>query len=334
MFRTKSTLWVVLCSLSAYVPLTFRPRSLKFACRQNLPSFTADWNSMNIIKNFAQIAIEVVRRGGASREPHIGNQTGGDTDAFRQFDPRFPHHQNAIDALPGWSSSFPSPGLRAGTIPLFQDTRILSALDAYGSLEGAEVLEVGPLEAMHTFMLNKHRPANIDAIEANQSCFLRCLVTKEILKLDRASFYLGDIQRWLEKTEKVYDLALASGVLYHMPDPGLFLQLLSKRANAVFIWTHFFDEHAMPASDLRRRPFSGKVELRSIAGVDLHYHERSYQHADQNASFCGGMKDKHFWLEKQEILTLLDRLGFSSIEVQMIDNDHSGGPCFSIFAKK
>ncbi|MFK3690699.1 class I SAM-dependent methyltransferase [Agrobacterium tumefaciens] len=255
-------------------------------------------------------------------------------DIFRQFEMRLPHHQNAIDALPGWSSAFPLRELKAGNIPLFQDGRILAALKSYGSLEGAEVLEVGPLEGMHTYILNKQRPANIDAIEANQFCFLRCLVTKEILKLDRASFYLGDIQRWLEETEKKYDFALASGVLYHMADPGQFLQNLSKRAEALFLWTHFFDDQAMPPSDPRRRPFSGKVERRSISGIDLHYHERSYQNADRDASFCGGMKDRHYWLEKEEILTLLDRLGYSTIEVQTIDDNHSGGPCFSVFARK
>ncbi|NRF07619.1 class I SAM-dependent methyltransferase (plasmid) [Rhizobium pusense] len=256
------------------------------------------------------------------------------TDVFAQFETRYPHHQNAIDAVPGWSSSFPSSGLQAGNIPLFQDGRILSALNAFGALDGAEVLEVGPLEAMHTYILNGRRPANIDAIEANQSCFFRCLVTKEILKLDRASFYLGDIQQWLQQTDKNYDFALASGVLYHMPDPGEFLHLLSRRAKAIFLWTHFFDNDAMPPSDVRRRPFSGRVELRSVAGVDLHYHERSYQNADQDASFCGGMKDRHFWLEKNEILALLEHLGYSTIEIQAIDNGHPGGPCFSVFAKK
>ncbi|WP_312608830.1 class I SAM-dependent methyltransferase [Agrobacterium pusense] len=284
---------------------------------------------MKILRRMLSAALD-----GVSKKSWTGNSRKVDADAFTQFELRAPHHQNAIDALPGWSSSFPKRGLKAGTIPLFQDGRVLSALEAYGSIEGAEILEVGPLEAMHTFILNGRRPANIDAIEANQSCFLRCLVTKEILKLDKASFYLGDIQGWLEETDKTYDFALASGVLYHMPDPGEFLRLLSKRAKAIFLWTHFFDDDVMPASDVRRRPFSGRVELRSVAGFDLHYHERSYQNADQNASFCGGMKDRHFWLEKNEILSLLKGLGYSTIQVQAIDNDHPGGPCFSVFARQ
>lgn len=257
------------------------------------------------------------------------------TDTFAQYEMRLPTHQNAIDALDGWSSLFPHHlGLKAGTIPLFHDTRITAALEAYGSIEDRQILEIGPLEGMHTYILNQRGPANIDAIEANQSCFLRCLVTKEILKIDKASFYLGDIQKWLEETDKEYDLAFASGVLYHMPDPAEFLRLLSTRAKALFLWTHFYDEAAMPPSDVRRYPFNGKVEVRSVAGMNIHYHERSYQHADQNAAFCGGMKDRHFWLEKDEILSLLKRLGYNEIHVQALDNDHAGGPCISVFARK
>lgn len=254
---------------------------------------------------------------------------------FDQYEMRLPHHQNAIDALPGWNSMFPKElGLTAGPVPLFSDDRIITALKAYGSIEDKKVLEVGPLEGMHTHILNQHRPAGIDAIEANKACFLRCLLTKEILKLDRASFYLGDIQKWLLETEANYDFAVASGVLYHMADPGEFLRLLSTRADALYIWTHFYDEAAMPPSDFRHGAFSGNIEVRSIAGKDIHYHERSYYHAEVSASFCGGMKDRHYWLRKEEILSLLSHLGYNEVVVQREELAHPGGPCFSIFARR
>lgn len=254
---------------------------------------------------------------------------------FSQYEMRHPAFQNAIDSLPGWSSSFPpDAGVSAGNVPLFADGRIIAALEAYGSIEGKRVLEIGPLEGMHTYMLSAHGAQSIDAVEANKLCFLRCLVTKEILKLDRASFHLGDAQAWLRDQEITYDFALASGVLYHMPDPGEFLRLLSMRAKSVFIWTHFFDEAAMPKSDVRYRPFSGNVEVRTIAGMDVRYHERGYQLANTNASFCGGMKDRHYWLQRDEILALLKHLGYSEITVLDEEPHHRGGPCFSIFARQ
>jgi len=253
---------------------------------------------------------------------------------FSQYDMSMPKHQNAIDALPGWNSAFPTNDLTAGNHPLHADGRIIDAMRAYGSLAGKVVLEIGPLEGMHTFLLNQQKPARIDAIEANRLCFLRCLVTKEILGLDRARFYLGDIQPWLETQETVYDFALASGVLYHMPDPAGFLVRLSRKAEAIFIWTHFFDETMMPQGDTRRYPFSGRMETRTFEGLSVRYYERSYHRAQKNASFCGGMKDRHYWMHRDDILSLLERLGYRTIEIQAEDPAHSGGPCFSVFARK
>ncbi|NRQ18222.1 class I SAM-dependent methyltransferase [Ensifer sesbaniae] len=254
---------------------------------------------------------------------------------FDQYTKSAPSHQNAIDALQGWNSAFPSSlKLRAGQHPLFADGRIAWALQQFGSIENKTVLEIGPLEAMHTYMLNIKRPAKIDAVEANQLCFLRCLVTKEILDLDRAHFYLGDALRWLETHDERYDLAVASGVLYHMADPAEFLCRLADRSDSLFIWTHFFDDAAMPAHDVRRTPFTGRVEERVVKDLKLRYYERGYLQANANKSFCGGMKDRHFWMHRDEILKLLNALGFNNITINNEQPDHKGGPCFSLFARR
>ncbi|AYG65829.1 MULTISPECIES: class I SAM-dependent methyltransferase [unclassified Rhizobium] len=256
-------------------------------------------------------------------------------EVFDQYEQGKPDHQNAIDALQGWNCAFPSElNLNAGKLPLYADDRIDWALRTFGSIEGRTVLEIGPLEGMHTFMLHGHRPARIDAIEANRLCFLRCLVTKQILNIDTASFMLGDIQAWLKEREETYDFALASGVLYHMADPGEFLRLLAKRSNAVFIWTHFVLEDAMPEGDVRWLPFTGKVETRMIDGIPVRYYERSYHHANANASFCGGMKDRHFWMHRDDILMLLREVGFNEITIRDEDLSHPGGPSFSLLARK
>lgn len=266
------------------------------------------------------------------------NQNAGEhpsEQVFDQYSREFPRHQNAVDALPGWNSAFPpEAGLNAGTHPLFADGRISWALSHAGSLENKKIIEVGPLEGMHTYMLNKHRPATIDAIEANKGCFLRCLVTKEVLGVDRAKFYLGDALRWLQETKTHYDLAVASGVLYHMSDPGHFLSQIASRCDQLFIWTHYFDDNTMPQSDSRRQAFTGKVETRTFAGVSVTYFERGYFNANTNANFCGGMKDRHYWMRRDDIISLLSALGFEDIEIGQDDPTHGGGPCFSLFAKR
>lgn len=256
-------------------------------------------------------------------------------EIFDQYEQGMPAHQHAIDALPGWNCAFPPEfNLNAGTLPLYADDRIDWAVRTFGSIEGKTVLEVGPLEGMHTYMLHSHRPGKIDAIEANRLCFLRCLVTKQVLNIGNASFMLGDIHPWLTEREEVYDLAIASGVLYHMADPGDFLRLLAKRSNAVFIWTHFFLDEAMPEGDVRRLPFSGKVETRMVGGIPVRHYERSYHHANANASFCGGMKDRHFWMHRDDILMLLRAFGFDDVIIRDEDLSHPGGPSFSLLARK
>lgn len=259
-----------------------------------------------------------------------------ETDTFfDQYCNDKPSHQNAVDILPGWNSAFPAATqLKAGSHALFADPRIDWAVQQAGSIQDRKVLEIGPLEGMHTHMLNRHRPASIDAIEANKQCFLRCLVTKEILGIDRAHFYLGDALKWLETEERHYDLAVASGVLYHMADPGHFLSQLTRRCDQLFIWTHYFDETAMPTDDPRRQAFNGKIETRPFAGVPVRYYERHYFNANVTKEFCGGMKDRHYWMHRDDILTLIRALGFSDISITQEDPSHRGGPCFCLFAKR
>jgi Protein of unknown function (DUF1698). len=253
---------------------------------------------------------------------------------FDRYELSLPTHQNAIDALPGWNSSFPKEvKVKAGSTPLFADGRIEWALSKYGPIKGKRILEVGPLEGMHTYRLDKEAPAQIDAVEANKLCFLRCLVTKQILDIRNATFLLGDVQEWLLESPR-YDLAFASGVLYHMADPGEFLRRLSLKADALYVWTHYFDEAAMPEGDLRRHPFSGRIEERVIGECRLRYHERSYRQANNDPAFCGGLRDRHYWMDRKDILEFLSSLGYNDIVIGAEEPQHPGGPSFSIFARR
>lgn len=267
---------------------------------------------------------------------HFGPAKGfEDGCAFEQYDARPASHQNAIDLVPGWTGCFPPEmGLQAGHLALYADPRIAWAIERFGGLAGKNILEIGPLEGMHSFMLHQQSPRKIDAIEANRLCYLRCLITGQILKLDRANFLLGDAMEWLERGEERYDLIVASGVLYHMSDPVKMLELMAARSDALFLWTHYYQPEVMPESDARHRPFTGKRIVKSARGLRLRLYERHYQNTAHNASFCGGPKDRHYWMHKDDILRFLDVLGFSSIEIDGDDEDHPGGPCFSVFARR
>lgn len=245
-----------------------------------------------------------------------------------------PSYQNAIDLVPGWSTSLPEHlGVKAGTLATYQDPRIAWAIEQFGSLQDREVLELGPLEAGHTSMLEV-AGARVDAVEANQLAFLRCLIAKEIFGLTRSRFWLGDFMQWLENTDKTYDFIVASGVLYHLTDPLRLIELVAQRSSAAYFWTHLVMEEHMPPEDVRRTVFAPDIEEHDFHGVTVRAYRRTYLDAYANPAFCGGMRDEHRWLHREDFLKALAAVGFSSIAIAHDEPEHQFGPALSVFARK
>jgi hypothetical protein len=257
--------------------------------------------------------------------------------AARNFD-RYvssaPCYQNAIDAIAGWNTAFaPHFGISAGPLAAYNDPRILWAIECFGSLDGRRVLELGPLEGSHTGMLDA-AGADVDAIEANQLAFMRCLIAKEILGLKHSKFWLGDFIKALESWDQTYDFIVACGVLYHLKDPLHLLELVAKRTDTVYFWTHVVTEEAMPPSDPRRLVFHANVEIYPFHGIDVRAYRRTYARAEDNVAFCGGISDEHRWLHRDDLLAAFKAVGFNDIKLAHDEPDHRYGPALSIFARK
>jgi hypothetical protein len=95
--------------------------------------------------------------------------------AATRFATTRPSPQTAVDAAPGaWVSRFPAPfaDVRAGAVDLFEDERIAWGLRTLGGVEGASVLELGPLEGGHSYMAQQAGAARVVAVEANREAFL------------------------------------------------------------------------------------------------------------------------------------------------------------------
>lgn len=154
-----------------------------------------------------------------------------------------PSSQNALDIFKGeWTSMFPAnASLVAGTIPLFEDNRIAWAIEQLKGVQSKHIVELGPLEAGHTYMLEKHGAASITAIEANSRAYLKCLIVKEVMELQKAHFLSGDCVEYLRTSQRKFYVCLASGILYHMANPVELISLIAKASDQVFIWTHYYD---------------------------------------------------------------------------------------------
>ena len=259
--------------------------------------------------------------------------TAHPTSIFDHYVTDVPSLQNAVDAIAGWNHAFPpETGIRAGHVHLYNDDRIRWCLEETGSIEGWRVLELGPLEGMHTYMLAQAGAGHVDAVEANTLAYLRCLVTQQVMKFGNATFLLGDFVKWME-ADRRYDLVLASGVLYHSADPIRLIELIARTADRFFIWTHYFEDALKRREDLRGVPFSGVVETRPFRDQTFALHERGYYKAQNDPKFCGGLHDRHFWMTKPDILRLIELLGFDW-SIAHDAPDHPYGPSFSILARK
>ena len=247
-----------------------------------------------------------------------------------------PSISNALDLFAGqWSSKLPGEygALGPGPVPLFEDNRIDWLISELGGVAGLDVLELGPLEAGHSYMLEQAGVGSITAIEANSRAYLRCLVVKEILGLSRTKFLYGDFVPWLQTNEKHYDLTVASGVLYHMVDPAAFLADIARSSDRVFIWTQYFDAGIIGAVPRLAAKFPSQ-EAALIDGVGYTKHRYEYEAALTLEGFCGGNAPHSTWLERDDILALLTHFGLTEVSIAFEEPDHQNGPAFSLLAQR
>ena len=233
-----------------------------------------------------------------------------------------------------WLSNLPIEDVKSGQAQLFFDERIEWFIEKVGGVEGKSVLELGPLEGGHSWMLEKGGARSVLGIEANARSFLKCLVAKELTGLQRTRYKLGDFIEYLKCTENNFDLCIASGVLYHLVSPFEFFELVSQRCQSIMIWTHYYDKKLIKKkSSIDPAKFSAHAET-NYNGYQHTLHRYEYLDALALESFCGGTAPYSHWIEKQDILGGLEFFGFSNIEIKEEILDHEHGPCITLLASK
>lgn len=248
-----------------------------------------------------------------------------------------PSDQNILDIFDGqWSSQLPNDlnlMTQPGSSELFNDDRVVWAEEVFGSFENWNILELGPLEAGHSYMFQNSSPNKVIAVEANTRAFLKCLCIKEILQLDKVEFKLGDFIKFLEDSESKYDMVFASGVLYHMKQPIELIKLMSEVTDKIFLWTHYYDENVISKTHSAAYKFS---ELHSFDydGVSYDQVVYAYKEALNWEGFCGGPQPTSRWLTRESIMRALNHYGFNKVAVNFDKADHQNGPSFAICAQK
>jgi hypothetical protein len=244
----------------------------------------------------------------------------------------FPRVENTGPAFAGeWSCAVPGlPG--TGALPLFQDGRIDWFGERLGGFAGKRVLELGPLEGAHTWMMTS-AGASVLAIESNVRAWLRCLAVKEALGMPGSHILLGDFVAYLGSNPPRVDFALASGVLYHMTDPVKLLRDLASVSDTIGLWTHYFDPEIMRTRGVEKKFDFTPRKMVTPRGRAVELYDQRYLEALHWSGFCGGSASGSCWLRRDDILGVLEDEGFEC-EIAHHEPDHQNGPAFSLFAQR
>jgi hypothetical protein len=247
---------------------------------------------------------------------------------FPEFFGVAPSPQNALDLFKGeWSTRLPDAcGLVASTGPMrgCEDYRVNWFEPLVGGYAGKRVLELGPLEGGHAYMLEQKGAASVLSIEANPRSYLKCLVLKEVFRMQRTQFLLGDFLPYLRSTQEHFSVGFACGVLYHLLNPVELIQLLAKTCDSVFVWTHCYDAAFLQTHPELGQYFAPHTETATVGGFTHQLHRKTYANARDWKGFCGGGAGDACWLTRETILAAFQHFGFRV--VSSVDEQNPNGP--------
>ncbi|MBW4446672.1 MAG: class I SAM-dependent methyltransferase [Spirirestis rafaelensis WJT71-NPBG6] len=247
-----------------------------------------------------------------------------------------PSIQNALNIFKEeWTSKLPGDlaSLQAGQLPLFEDSRIEWAVKQLGGVEGKRILELGPLEAAHTYMLEQMGAASITSVESNTRAYLKCLIIKEVMQLKHAHFLCGDFVEYLRSNPGKFDICFACGVLYHMANPAELISLIAKVSDQVFLWTHYYDHEIISRQPNHAHRFPNSISAEHD-GFKHTLYRQEYSTALNSMSFCGGSNKFSYWMSREDILASLRHVGLSDIQVYFDKSDHPAGPDIALTAAR
>jgi hypothetical protein len=245
-----------------------------------------------------------------------------------------PTPQTALDIFQGtWISKLPGEFAHytAGSTPLFDDIRIPLATQHLGPVKNLDILDLGPLEGGQAYVLEQCGARSVTSVEANAILYLKCLVVKEILGMSRTKFLCGEATEYLKSQScPRFDVAICSGILYHMEDPIELLRLLSLKTDKLLIWSHYFDPECRERNVIQS---FGVTAQREFLGKSHTYHRQEYEGQFDSKVFCGGTARHSNWMERDSILTILCDAGYDDVNI-INDGDSPNGPFILLTAQK
>lgn len=187
-------------------------------------------------------------------------------------------------------------------------------------LEGMRVLELGCLEGMHSWILQKLGVKEVIAIEGRRENFLKCLIVKNAFALDRCKFLFGDLNKILPSLSGPFDLCVALGVLYHFENPVAIIYRIGQLAESIFVWTHYATVDYPKGCAVEEIAYQEKIYGGKYMGEDTSH-------------YLSGLQGKSFMMFEEDIFKVVKDAGFKNIDL-LGKEQHEHGPAMTFLARK
>ncbi len=253
----------------------------------------------------------------------------------QRFARQAPSAQAAVDIFGegGWAGVLPIPGVKSGSNENFNSPLVHWLLQEAGGVSGKRVLELGPLEGGHSFMLQQAGASEVVAIESNSRAYLKCLVAKELLGNERCKFLFGDAREYLRTTDECFDAALACGILYHLVAPyDLFPLLRARCTGPVLLWAHYWDETIEKKFPALHVAFSAKRTAVLPSGAQVECHRHEYGRTHSSARFWGGIAPYSEWMTREGLFAALEAGGYRVHASREVES--AAGPALALVLQR
>lgn len=185
--------------------------------------------------------------------------------------------------------------------------------------EGLRVLEVGACEAQHTVLLAPFC-REVVAIEVRPKNVVGALIRQYVNGIRNVQNLVMDV-RDVPPELGPFDLVFHVGVLYHLSDPVDHLHQIGRLGvPALLLDTHY-------ATDALER-----FPLQTIQHAGQAYRARIYKEKGWADAFSG-VEARSAWLYRDDLLALVDRIGFPRIEI-LRDEVERNGPRIGLLARR
>jgi hypothetical protein len=178
--------------------------------------------------------------------------------------------------------------------------------------EAETILELGPLEGAHTFMLAEHpRVKRVLGVEGRASNIRKATFLQDLLRVQNVEFVQANLETDLLSFGR-FDVVFCSAVVSHLPEPWTLLERLPKIAPKLFLWTVYSDD---PSADVVVDGFRGRRQTEG--GLD---------------EPLSGLSSDSLWLTLGSLTEALTRSGYDRVEIIHNDLNHPAGRAVTLGA--